>query len=57
MRLASIDLGEAAGVGDQAAILSAARALNTTCVKCHEAFPSGTGRSQLGGWEEIRNPL
>ena len=38
MRLAALDLGQAARIGDRAALLSAARQLDTTCIGCHEIF-------------------
>lgn len=38
MRLAALDLGHAARFGDQAALLGAARQLDTTCIACHEVF-------------------
>ena len=38
MRLAALDLGQAARIGDRAALLSAARQLDTTCIGCHQIF-------------------
>ncbi len=38
MRLAAIDLGEAARNGDRLALLGAARRLDASCVGCHTAF-------------------
>jgi hypothetical protein len=38
MRLAALDLGRAARIGDRAALLGAARQLETTCIGCHEIF-------------------
>ena len=38
MRLAALDLGQAARIGDRAALLGAARQLDTTCIGCHEIF-------------------
>ncbi len=38
MRLAALDLGRAARTGDRAALLGAARQLDTTCIGCHEIF-------------------
>jgi RNA polymerase sigma factor (sigma-70 family) len=38
MRLAALDLGQAARIGDRAALLGAARQLDATCIGCHEIF-------------------
>jgi RNA polymerase sigma factor (sigma-70 family) len=38
MSLAALDLGQAARIGDRAALLGAARQLDTTCIGCHEIF-------------------
>lgn len=38
MRLAALDLGRAARIGDRAALLVAARQLDTSCIGCHETF-------------------
>ncbi len=38
MRLAALDLGRAARIGDRAAMLVAARQLDTTCIGCHDVF-------------------
>jgi RNA polymerase sigma-70 factor (ECF subfamily) len=38
MRLASLDLGEAARFGDDGAIVEAARRLDATCLACHAVF-------------------
>ena len=43
MRLAALDLGQAARIGDRFALLGAARQLDTTCIGCHEIF-----RHQIG---------
>jgi len=38
MRLAALDLGRAARIGDRTAQLGAVRQLDTTCIGCHEIF-------------------
>ncbi len=38
MRLASLDLGQAVGSGDDWAVVEAARRLDATCLACHEVF-------------------
>jgi cytochrome c556 len=38
MRLAALDLAQAARTDDRAAILTAARQLDATCINCHEVF-------------------
>jgi RNA polymerase sigma factor (sigma-70 family) len=38
LRLAALDLGQAARISDRAALLSAARQMDTTCIGCHEIF-------------------
>ncbi len=57
MRLAAIDLGRAAILADRAAVVSAARNLDATCVRCHEIFRPALDAGKIGGREEFHNPL
>jgi RNA polymerase sigma factor (sigma-70 family) len=57
MRLAALDLAQAARIDDRAALLGAARNLDVTCVRCHEVFHPETNLSLHGRSVRFHNPL